>query len=710
MSDLFRLVWEQTARVVGPWLFGFLDWLGGVGLAFALWLTGLYDLAVGAWVPAKYAALLLSPRFHTAPLVIPLIVGCLILRIWAKSAFKPRVTRPDGTVNRRMRVRRQPWRRRLKLWWVHKFDQPWYWRLQKGVVANLNQTHGLVVGGSGSGKSTLVVELILQPAISLTMRFMRRIGRWQKRKVLIVSFDRSDPIEEATNVVEDAGVPVTRWRVRQGHGWNLLDGDVEMIAEALPEGWSKTADDTGFFRQLASDSIAAALREMDDEGIGRDFNDLVERVDRIMAADDEIPELARKTWVRRFRSLARVMGDSLGDDFNLVDVLSGEGPGVVHLSSNSYTNPAITPLVGAMAITHIKLAAEQVDNVYLVLEEASFLKNRSNLLDDLARSLRARGWRIVYLNQDPGSVGDALQINFGVAVFMGLGPLAQSAREWCASVVKGFPGAFQASELVLGATIDALEGYVLLNGRCREISFAPYITRAAEHRPAGGPRRRQRWTMTEVPWDQNGHGDADENNSGGTEPRDLTGRDWTVPLWALGQPGQAFVTMPRYYAEDAVLSRYWAMLSDTDQPDECWLIPKDKTNGAANRAKVWVPSGQCLVCEPPKAEGHYETGYVRSCVARNGPKPADPDGTLKWNVDHVCHTEDLTCPGGNRCEHRRCMNGDQQRWVTAQVNQVRSVIRKQRRTDWLAGVQTRWETTVAEEADQWIAEHEVLAS
>lgn len=387
-----------------------------------------------------------------------------------------------------LRVRRQPWHRRLKLWWIHKFDQPYYWKIGKWV-ANLNQTHGLVVGGSGSGKSTLVVQLILQPCISLFMRFMRKTGRWKRRPVLIISFDRSDPIEEATNVLEDRGIAVTRWRVRQANGWDMLQGDIEMIAEALPEGWPH-GDNTGFFQQLATDAISAALHEQDDANVPRDFENMIERMDRIMDDDPETPDLARRTWVRRFRSLARVMGESIGNDFDLVSALQPEA--VIHLSSNSYTNPSLTPLVGAMAITHAKLAAECVEGGgYLVLEEASFLKKRSDLLDDVAKSMRARGWRVLYLNQDPCSVGDALQVNFGVAVFMGLGPLAVKAREWCASVVKEFPGAFRAAELVLGATIDQLEGYVLINGRCRDVSIAPYITRAAESRAARrtGPDR-----------------------------------------------------------------------------------------------------------------------------------------------------------------------------------------------------------------------------
>jgi hypothetical protein len=37
-------------------------------------------------------------------------------------------------------------------------------------------------------------------------------------------------------------------------------------------------------------------------------------------------------------------------------------------------------------------------------------------------------------------------------------------------------------------------------------------------------------------------------------------------------------------------------------------------------------------------------------------------------LDHLCHTQDLTCPGGRACEHRRCVRPDHLEPVTSAVN------------------------------------------
>lgn len=40
-----------------------------------------------------------------------------------------------------------------------------------------------------------------------------------------------------------------------------------------------------------------------------------------------------------------------------------------------------------------------------------------------------------------------------------------------------------------------------------------------------------------------------------------------------------------------------------------------------------------------------------------------------YTVDHDCHTQDASCPGGPSCLHRRCVNPDHLVAVTAQENQ-----------------------------------------
>lgn len=46
-----------------------------------------------------------------------------------------------------------------------------------------------------------------------------------------------------------------------------------------------------------------------------------------------------------------------------------------------------------------------------------------------------------------------------------------------------------------------------------------------------------------------------------------------------------------------------------------------------------------------------------------------PDG---FQVDHVCHNRDLTCPGGAACSHRRCVNPEHLEAVTSRINTLRS--------------------------------------
>jgi hypothetical protein len=100
----------------------------------------------------------------------------------------------------------------------------------------------------------------------------------------------------------------------------------------------------------------------------------------------------------------------------------------------------------------------------------------------------------------------------------------------------------------------------------------------------------------------------------------------------------------------AELARFQRLIKHT--PSGCW---------------EWTGTGT------PDGYGHFQPGpgqkrwmaHKWSYTAHNGPIP---DG---MQVDHKCHTDDTSCPGGSSCPHRRCVNPSHLEVVTASENTMR---------------------------------------
>jgi hypothetical protein len=88
-----------------------------------------------------------------------------------------------------------------------------------------------------------------------------------------------------------------------------------------------------------------------------------------------------------------------------------------------------------------------------------------------------------------------------------------------------------------------------------------------------------------------------------------------------------------------------------------------------------APHGDCVLWTgglttamyPNEVTSEYGTmkAHRLSWTMANGPIP---DG---MTLDHVCHTLDLSCAGGDECLHRRCINPDHLEPVTQSVNSWR---------------------------------------
>jgi hypothetical protein len=95
--------------------------------------------------------------------------------------------------------------------------------------------------------------------------------------------------------------------------------------------------------------------------------------------------------------------------------------------------------------------------------------------------------------------------------------------------------------------------------------------------------------------------------------------------------------------------RFWKRVTKTDT---CWLWDKGRPDGYAQ----FQPSKRL------KTRIQVHRFSYQTLV---GPIP------YGMTLDHLCHTNDLTCRGGPSCLHRRCVNPDHLEPVPMPVNTLR---------------------------------------
>lgn len=97
------------------------------------------------------------------------------------------------------------------------------------------------------------------------------------------------------------------------------------------------------------------------------------------------------------------------------------------------------------------------------------------------------------------------------------------------------------------------------------------------------------------------------------------------------------------------LLAFIAQVDSTAGPDACWLWRGSVTDdGYARLGK----------------DGDHAHRVAYELMVR--PIPA---GLV---VDHLCHNDDQSCPGGTSCHHRRCVNPAHLEAVTQRINLLRS--------------------------------------
>lgn len=95
--------------------------------------------------------------------------------------------------------------------------------------------------------------------------------------------------------------------------------------------------------------------------------------------------------------------------------------------------------------------------------------------------------------------------------------------------------------------------------------------------------------------------------------------------------------------------RFWRKVRQTPT---CWLWT-GATSGSLPYGVIYL------------SRGHYVMAHRVSHELFIGPIPEGLE------IDHVCHSRDLSCPGGSSCPHRLCVNPDHLEAVTHLENMRR---------------------------------------
>jgi hypothetical protein len=119
------------------------------------------------------------------------------------------------------------------------------------------------------------------------------------------------------------------------------------------------------------------------------------------------------------------------------------------------------------------------------------------------------------------------------------------------------------------------------------------------------------------------------------QPRDGRGQSPQQASQARANPREARDDADR--AGEA--ARFWPKVDRTAGPHGCWTWTGGTTRNGYGRLKVRRGGRWTHVLA-------HRWAFEDTC----GPIPAG------IYLDHLCHTNDPTCAGGNGCRHRRCVN------------------------------------------------------
>jgi len=103
-------------------------------------------------------------------------------------------------------------------------------------------------------------------------------------------------------------------------------------------------------------------------------------------------------------------------------------------------------------------------------------------------------------------------------------------------------------------------------------------------------------------------------------------------------------------------------------PASFWATTEFRDQGYRTPCVVWTSTIANNGYGVTKIKGRQYKAHRLAYESVNGPIPIDDETGEPFPLDHVCHSETESCPGGETCLHRRCINPDHLEPVTPAVN------------------------------------------
>ncbi len=450
------------------------------------------------------------------------------------------------------------------------------------------------------------------------------------------------------------------WETTGRLGVDLLDGNYRRVPQVLEHIFPRAAGDgdlfRGLFRQISRDRI----KEDDEKGIARSIPALIEALRK--ADPDRYPGVTpqmKGNWIARMNEVVDSLGPALGTDLNMLDACRVGVPVLFTLDKRRDPSGGLRRMFAAAAISAGTQAVAAGYAPMFLIDELGLLDAEAIAED--ARTFREAGVLFAAAAHGKQDFGQDLRSLIDFWIFGTLAADEPETRRWASETTFGT----RSSESFGGHALPKGHFVVWDGSRVHDDLAVPRYT-----------RREWIWSTPDLP-------ERIIPPAAG-----IVAEESGMVESGMAEAGES---LPVWVTEDADRQRFWGRMRRESCGCLRWLGGDNGQGRPKGHLTVVGADGKKKKISP--------TVYVLTYEWVNGEDSAEP------TLDHLCHTNDETCPGndacawedcenpmhpiGEPCQHGLCCEDTHLEPVSIQVNQDRNAAQKKRHQLWKAKVRVR---------------------